>query len=529
MKTISLSIIRKVSAVSLVFYILIFYGLIIIFPNINTILSDWLSLLGDGISLFIIGFFIYWQGTGHRTEWKLFALGISLNFAGDLAWSIYEVLLHQEVPNPSVCDIFYLSGSICYFFAFIYYIKEEKLFDILRMGFDILITMVVSATIIFKYILLPISNDVSLTFTQKIISLAYPIFDIGYLGGVFSLVFFCAPKIKFNRSNLLISVAFLIWFFSDQLYLILSSYTYVSGSLIDPFWPVGCWVLALASLYPSYHESDENNTNPIAKSKRQLLFLDYIGFLLPYVSVTFIVILVSFQYIFKDPLIAGTVITVLLILLRQIFSLLENKRLILLIQQSNQILEESKLELEGKNKNLQQLNYLKEQEANTDFLTGIFNRRYINELLQSFPNEKAIHEEMSICVLLIDIDYFKQINDQWGHEMGDIVLRQVALLIKKAIRSEDIAGRFGGDEFIVILPNTDLQYAKFVAETLLQNISIENYTENGEFLKVNLSIGCAKWRGFVSDFNINAIIANADTALYQAKAKGRNQYIAVEF
>lgn len=523
MRNDSLWVIKKTAIVSLALYVLVYYGFIFLFPNQRMALSDVLTLVGEGTSLAIIGLGLRWQEAVYRTEWRLFALGIALNFLGDLIWGIYEVLFHQKVPMPSICDLFYISGCICDLIAFFYYLRQEKLSDIVRTGLDMAITMVVSTAIIYQYILLPISNDGTLTLFQKAISITYPIFDIGYLGGTFSLIFFCSKTPKFNLSNFLISTAFILWLFADQLYLVLSNFKYVSGGLVDPLWPIGCWVLALASLFPQTCGVREETLCFTAHPKKKMPVMENAGLLIPYISVTVMIIMVSYQYIFEDPLITGTVIAVLLILFRQILSLLENKRLICLIQESNQLLEESKAKLEKNNRELQQLNDQKEQEANTDYLTGIYNRRYLDELLRLYPETTAVDENVEISLLLIDVDHFKLINDQCGHEAGDSVLRQVAFLIKNAIRSEDIAGRFGGDEFLVILPNTNLQCAKLIADRILHKVILADYTENGRILNVSLSIGCTQWKGPIADYDVNTIIFDADKALYRAKAGGRNQ------
>jgi len=525
MGRISISRMRKISVITLGVYILVYYVLIGIFSSLqidlSQALSDIFSLIGEGAAIMIIVFGFRWQKKENRIEWLMFSLGIGMNAIGDFIWSIYEIPLKLEVPFPSVCDVFYLCGSLFYLLALVFYIRSEKLFDVVRTGFDILITMVVSTTIIFNYVMLPIWNDNTMTFLQKSTSLAYPIFDLGYLGGIFSIFFFCAPKSKLNRSNLLISTAFLIWLLADMFYAVQASSTYVSGGFIDPLWPIGCWVLAFASLHLPYSEK-ENTEQNVHKNKKHML-REYIRFLFPYFSVGTIVMLVSYQYILKDPLIAGTSMTVLLIMVRQIFTLFENKRLIHIIQKSNKLLEDSKSQLEEQNIMLQKLNSLKEREANTDFLTGMFNRRYVNEALHLLPKKYLDNGTMELSVLLIDIDHYKNINDQWGHEVGDIVLQKIAYLIKSSIRSIDIAGRFGGDEFIVILPNTNLKTAKFVADRLRQRTVVEEFLVNEVLLKVTLSIGCVRWRGTPREYDMSAIVVAADKALYQAKEGGRNQ------
>lgn len=200
-----------------------------------------------------------------------------------------------------------------------------------------------------------------------------------------------------------------------------------------------------------------------------------------------------------------------------------------MIQETNSLLEKGNLALEEQNIELQQLNYLKEREANTDFLTGMFNRRYVYGILRKLSEQYTDNEKMELCVLLLDIDHYKKINDHWGHEVGDMVLQQIARLIKKSIRSTDVAGRFGGDEFIVVLPNANLNSAKSVAEKLIKKTNEKEYLVNKASLKVTLSIGGIRWRGYLKEYNVRAIVAAADKALYKAKADGRNQYIIEEF
>ncbi len=522
MEKVSISRMRKAAAAGLAVYIPAYYLAMALSPGLSPVFSDWFTLLGEGAGIAIIGVGLRWREAKCRTAWRIFLAGSVLNFTADLIWDIYEIPLRRTVPFPSLCDVFYLSASVCCLIALIFYIRHEELFDVLRAGFDILITMVVSTTIMVKYVMLPIWNDNTMTLLQKGISLAYPVFDLGYLGGLFSLLFFCASRPKWNRSNLLIGAAFLIWLFADVAYAVRLGRTYVPGGFLDPLWPIGCWVLALAVLYPYGGETREVSA---VRSEA----MQYLRMSVPYLGAGVIVILVSYQYLFKAPLVTGAAITVFLIMVRQIFSLLENKRLIRMIQKSNLLLKESKAELEEKNTKLQALNYLKEYEANTDFLTGIFNRRYINETLQAMCRNEAGNETMRISVLLIDVDHYKQINDRMGHNVGDAVLQKIASLVKSSIRTKDIVGRFGGDEFIVILPNAELEAAGAIAERILQRTFREEFAEDGNPLKVTLSIGCVGWKGAPQDYDINAIIAAADKALYAAKAGGRNQCRAEAF
>ncbi|MFH1198901.1 MAG: GGDEF domain-containing protein [Candidatus Omnitrophota bacterium] len=165
--------------------------------------------------------------------------------------------------------------------------------------------------------------------------------------------------------------------------------------------------------------------------------------------------------------------------------------------------------------------YKKVQElAITDSLTGVFSRRYLLERLgEEFARARKF--KYKFCFLMIDIDNFKDYNDRYGHLVGDAVLREVAIEIKENVRQVDLVGRYGGEEFSVILTETDVAGAAVVAERIRKAIQAQEIKVYDELLKVTISIG-------ISVFPDSAqaalgLIDSADQALYQAKRAGRNQ------
>lgn len=154
----------------------------------------------------------------------------------------------------------------------------------------------------------------------------------------------------------------------------------------------------------------------------------------------------------------------------------------------------------------------------TDELTGLFNRRYIFEALrQEIAVADRYQTEISVCVM--DLDYFKSVNDSYGHLTGDQVLSTVAHILKKALRQSDIVGRYGGEEFIVILPQTSKENAKLVCEQFRQKIAEHSFQANGSHFQVTASIGIA---GNSRNATPEILIERADYAMYQAKSAGRN-------
>ncbi|MCI5168597.1 MAG: sensor domain-containing diguanylate cyclase, partial [Candidatus Electrothrix sp. GM3_4] len=156
-----------------------------------------------------------------------------------------------------------------------------------------------------------------------------------------------------------------------------------------------------------------------------------------------------------------------------------------------------------------------------DALTGIHNRAYFdNFLLHS--TKKALQENGKLSLILIDVDKFKIFNDTYGHQVGDIVLQSVAQEIKKSIRKDDVAARYGGDEFVIILPDTGKEEAGVVGEQINRAVyehKVIHETDKGkEVLTVTVSVGVAELTGN----DRTELVESADKALYRVKELGRN-------
>jgi diguanylate cyclase (GGDEF)-like protein len=161
-----------------------------------------------------------------------------------------------------------------------------------------------------------------------------------------------------------------------------------------------------------------------------------------------------------------------------------------------------------------------ERLANFDSLTGLHNRQAILGKLPELINRaKRYKEDFSLSML--DIDYFKRVNDRYGHLTGDEVLEKIAALIRQNIRDTDIAGRYGGEEFIIILPQANLSSARVVAERIRSMIeSAEMKDSAGNVFAITVSQGLSGWeRGE----DAHSLISRADEALYKAKENGRNR------
>jgi two-component system, cell cycle response regulator len=163
--------------------------------------------------------------------------------------------------------------------------------------------------------------------------------------------------------------------------------------------------------------------------------------------------------------------------------------------------------------------------AITDALTGLHNRRYMESHLGTLM-EQATARCRPLSILILDIDFFKAVNDTHGHSGGDEVLEEFARRLKKAVRGIDLACRYGGEEFVVVMPDTDIAMATAVAERLRRRIAAEPFpiNRNARTVKVTISIGIAAMRS--SEDKPAEIIKRADQALYRAKREGRNRVAA---
>ncbi|MDX2201871.1 MAG: PleD family two-component system response regulator [Hyphomicrobiaceae bacterium] len=160
--------------------------------------------------------------------------------------------------------------------------------------------------------------------------------------------------------------------------------------------------------------------------------------------------------------------------------------------------------------------------AATDTLTGLFNRRYLEAHLAAHV-ERARGGGAPLSLMIADIDHFKAINDTWGHDAGDTVLREVATRLRRDIRAADIACRLGGEEFVVLMPSTDTETANGVAERLRDAIARDAFPVAANLpVAVTLSVGVAT---ISPEDTPKSLLKRADTALYAAKTRGRNRVV----
>ena len=162
-----------------------------------------------------------------------------------------------------------------------------------------------------------------------------------------------------------------------------------------------------------------------------------------------------------------------------------------------------------------------EQMAITDALTGVYNRRFITRLIeQELDRSRRYHTLTSL--VMMDIDFFKHINDTYGHQAGDQVLAAVAALVQRTLRLTDTLGRFGGEEFLLLLPETNLDLAIQAADRVRRKVYAADIETSAGLVNVTVSMGVATYNPAEND-DLDAVVRHADQAMYQAKQNGRNQ------
>ena len=162
-----------------------------------------------------------------------------------------------------------------------------------------------------------------------------------------------------------------------------------------------------------------------------------------------------------------------------------------------------------------------ESEARTDQLTQLPNRRYFDEYCRLLVSRRRSTDR--VAIIAIDVDHFKKFNDQYGHQVGDVVLRAIANAIQLSVREEDVPARFGGEEFVVLLRNPSQGWAMEIGERIRENVRDMDLLDAGVTERVTVSVGVAS--GAHAGEPIDEIVARADRALYAAKRSGRDRVV----
>jgi diguanylate cyclase (GGDEF)-like protein len=428
-----------------------------------------------------------------RRGWLLLAIAAFANVIAEALWYYYESVLGVE-PFPSLADFFYLlyypltlTGILLFPFAAIS--RRDRTI----MWLDMAIVMVSSAMVFWYFILAPMQAEAEQGIAG-IIAIAYPIGDLLIFAGMISLI-------QRNVENtdrwtlILLALGMIFLTFADALF----GYFEVAGIPYD-LAPLSVLWLAAALAHQGAA------TSQILALRQPLPEISvgegrtrrFIRQALPYIGAAVgpaLLVAVINSTMLTGPrlrgLLFGTMGLVVLVLLRQYTVLRENIRLA---------------------RDLQKL-------AITDSLTDTYNRHHFNQTLdREIRRAKELGNPLS--VLLMDIDDFKMFNDRYGHLQGDVVLKTISSSLATQLRKSDVFARYGGDEFVVILPETNYEQAQIVADKMRKVAASQSYAD----IPLGISIGVATFR---QDMSPEQLLEEADRALYAFKAVKKKNGTAI--
>ena len=491
-------------------FIILFYLILIFHIEPFSTYSKTFGLIGN-----LMCFPVFWRGIKcydkeQKKPWIYFLAASFIYLIGEAVYAYYTDVVGEEPEPPSICDIFYFSDLIICYIGLIYYLKIFQKTNLKSISFDMLISVFAAGGIIYNFIMAPLLSEKDLSNFLKVFADIYnPVFDFALLIVLLMFLFGTDIKTFLAPANTLLGIAFTFSFAIDQFFLINDLYNLNVDLLFDPLWSLYYMLIAFASLYP------ETESDLESKGGTHYLdsFLEYFRILLPYIFTFIILLMIGVQFSLFNSTFIWAIILVVMLSLRQIFVLIGNHKLLEKIRQNEQ-----KLNLQ--NEELQKLNAKIMHDAEVDFLTQLYNRRCIDESFERLVPKDG--QEQSLGLLLIDVDLFKKINDTFGHQIGDQVLQKVAESIRSVVRGSDIAGRFGGDEFIVLLPGADIMVTEMITRNLIEAVHRDHLLKTHG---VTLSIGCTSFQVTHKNYSVKNILKQADEALYKAKERGRNQYV----
>jgi len=510
---------------------------IIAFPasETKTILTD-LAIIALGIVIL----FILWS-TARRMaiisrhisrSWYLLFLAHLANVIADILWAYFEIILHTN-PFPSWADFFYLVFYPLFFIAIILMASDDES-GIRRMSTWLDIGLVFASTFLFIWILIiyPLLTSVAdEPLLLQALCAAYPIGDLLLLSAVIVLIYKHSASLP--PTLVLLAANSLVLVFTDLIFSYQSLYElYFSGNWLDLGWVIAYLFMGLAALFQFAELPTKGKTRLSLEENKQTIWFGFFAFfrtLLPYLWAIMVLIFMQFSYTsgrFTNLpfLFSGMWVIVLLILLRQYLSLRENLQLsqhlqatLANIRKKEKQGHEINIQLQEEIKKRKKLSKQLEYNALHDPLTKLPNRTLFMDRLEHALAISKRHPDYSFSVFFIDLDNFKDVNDKFGHSVGDQVLAIFAKYLYRLLRKSDTLARLGGDEFAILMENNSNPDSYLqVAERIYASTNMP-YQVGNEEIYLSASIGLVRETSDYSD--ASEIIRAADYAMYRAKEK----------
>lgn len=430
------------------------------------------------------------QNNQNKKFTLLMFLGCLCYSLGNIYWTYYEYV-HAAPPAVGLYDCLMLLVYLFFLGALIYYFKTHKVVLVTTYLFDILIFTVLTTTLSWIFIIRPflIPNVDNHSLITSITFLGYPIADLTILFACL-IIFLYTSLSKFM---LFIILGFLINIIANGINFYQSTNaTY--DHLIDPLWALANLLIAISSL-------DNFRGNKRTDSKK------YFQLFIPYtIMIIFLFVVYIHSYDIKNPLFIGVFIAIVLLMIRLFTTIYSNEAL-------NKEIHTKNLQLKDANDQLKFLAY-------HDELTKLPNRHYLFNKIQDEMNRSNVQNNYYCSLLFIDLDGFKLVNDTFGHNVGDQLLKQVSGRLNEQMSEGDFLCRFAGDEFIMLLSDRDKNSVKTIAAGIVESLS-KQYLIDSQEITISSSIGISF---FEETDSMLSVINRADKAMYNIKKNGKNGF-----
>ncbi|WP_078551477.1 GGDEF domain-containing protein [Bacillus alkalicellulosilyticus] len=499
---------KTFNLIFLLFVAITYLFLLIGTEEIRQYSSALFGLVSFIIMIGLMSYTIYKMPRGKdKLGWTFLLISvIFFNISGFL-WSLKGT--DYTPATFSLWDALYLIPPVLFLFAVTTFLSKSYIKLSIQNGIDLAISITVMLVLQWTFLISPVLQLTGLPVMNKFFAIFYPLVSLSLSLG---FIFFVVALRKTNRIRIhliYLALASIVWALANHL-LVFQTMTlsYKNGSFLEPLWGISMLLLAM-SCYMSFHynvsfEIEKQNKNIIISQT----FFSY-----------FLVLVLLLGFLFSNErmtvLVLGLFITISLMIVHQFISMLNKENLVISLKEANKKLMEQKVKAEAAMIQLKLVHEAVDLQAKTDFLTSLYNRRYITQVLESL-----VQLNQPFSIIILDIDHFKDINDKYGHDSGDEVLVKVAKILSEHVRSEDTVGRFGGEEFIIVLPETNRKDAKNTAEQICLALAAQKIsTTRFQSIKLTASFGVTERKKKES---LNSVIVRADRCLYQAKSNGRN-------
>ncbi|AGK53543.1 EAL domain-containing protein [Bacillus sp. 1NLA3E] len=435
-----------------------------------------------------------------------------------LYWTIYQITF-QTIPYGNLGDLIRLIGYVMNLIALFYVMKVMKdTIPMIAFLFHVVILMIVGFSICWSFIIHPILNyPRELSVLSSSISTGYILLDASLFFAIICLLYSSFnPAVR--KVFYMISLPLLIQIMADAFYNYQSYYEkYTNGNYVNLLWPMAQLLMGLSALLSrEFQWIQRESRMKIGSPENKGFYITYIS------SGLFLIVSLVYHQGKLDVLQIGIYLIMLLLLFKQVFSTIENRRM---IEKLYRLAGSESTNQTGtgstKRGNYIQGLFLKIEElVHFDALTKLANNSLFHKRVQ-LEIDLMQHREGKFSILFIDMDRFKNINDRLGHHGGNLLLQQIADRFCSTLGGKAMISRMSGDEFTILLPDTNQQKSILVAEKIIHEFSKPFFIKGNEVYST-ASIGISIYPDHGND--VDVLMKNADTAMYLAKEEGKNQF-----